>query len=515
MDSYDVCVIGGGPAGYAAAMRAVDFGKRVLLVERDRIGGAGIFNGALSSKAFWELSQEVATYQRTFYGNSPAAPKLAFAQVAAQVNDAMRERAELLTGHLDRIVQQSPGRFEVARGSARLLDAHCVAIDPVPDGPGAAGLTAGTGQHAAGGTRTVSPPRTVAADNIVLATGSRPRSLPSIPVDEHTVMTSDGIGSLTEFPRSIVILGAGVIGCEFATIFSNFGRTEVHLIDKEPRILPFEDADLAHVIQGNLEASGVLIHRQCRLTHMAVAGGEVVYELEHAAGQRERFAAEKALISVGRVPNVENLGLDEVGVKRSATGHVVDESTRSSIPHIYAVGDLTADIALVNVGELEGRHAVERMFGKPLRAMNYKNISTIMFLSPETAGVGMNETQAQQRGLSYRVASYAFECIPRAIAMRKTQGFFKILVTDDAEMKILGMRAVGEHASSAIQAVALLISMDKGIEELAELIHPHPSIIEGIQECVRMLLGKSILKPSVFVERLGYRRWREGHYEAM
>ena len=113
------------------------------------------------------------------------------------------------------------------------------------------------------------------------------------------------------------------------------------------------------------------------------------------------------------------------------------------------------------------------------------------------------------------MASYAFECIPRAIAMRKTQGFFKIIVTDDAEMKILGMRAVGEHASSAIQAVALLISMDKGIEELAELLHPHPSIIEGIQECVRMLLGKSILKPEVLAEQLGYRRWREGRYETM
>jgi dihydrolipoamide dehydrogenase len=234
--------------------------------------------------------------------------------------------------------------------------------------------------------------------------------------------------------------------------------------------------------------------------------------LEHANGQKERYTAEKALISVGRVPNVEGLGLEDAGVTQSATGHIVDEHTRTSVPNIYAVGDLTADIALVNVGELEGRHAVERIFGKPLRDLNYNNISTIMFLSPETAGVGMNEQQAQKKGLSYRVASYAFECIPRAVAMRKTQGFFKILVTDDADMKILGMRALGEHASSAIQAVALLISMDKGIEELAELIHPHPSIIEGIQECVRMLLGKSILKPAAFHERLVCRRYHDGKY---
>jgi dihydrolipoamide dehydrogenase len=414
-----------------------------------------------------------------------------YAQIAAQVDEAVRERYDLLRNHLHRIQEQSAGRFELVQGAGRLLEPHRVAID------------------SAAGTRVVT------AEQIVLATGSRPRGLPSVLVDERIVLTSDGIASLQEFPSSIVIVGAGVIGCEFATIFSNFGRTEVRLIDKEPRILPFEDEDLAVVIERNLEARGVVIHRQCRLASMSTVDGRVVYELEPAAGPHQRFTAEKALISVGRVPNVEDLGLDQVGVKRSPSGHIVDESTRTNVPHIYAVGDLTADIALVNVGELEGRHAVERMFGRPLRPMNYSNISTIMFLSPETAGVGMNEIQAQKRGLPYRVASYAFDCIPRAIAMRKTQGFFKILVTDDAEMKILGMRAVGEHASSAIQAVALLISMDKGIEELAELIHPHPSIIEGIQECVRMLLGKSILKPSAFKGRLVCRRFLQGHYTAL
>jgi dihydrolipoamide dehydrogenase len=491
MEAYDICIIGGGPAGYAAAMRAVDFGRRVLLVERDRVGGAGVFNGALSSKALWELSQEFAGYQRGMGRYRLEAPRVEFDQVASEVTAATRERADLLTEHLAEIQRQFPDRFEYQQGTARMLDSNRVAVE----------TRAGT--------------REVAAQHIVLATGSRPRIPPAIPVDERTILTSDGIGALTDFPRSIVILGAGVIGCEFATVFSNFGRTEVHLIDKEPRILPFEDEDVALAIQSNLEARGVRIHRQCRLAKMGIASGQVVYELDHADGQRRRYLAEKALISVGRVPNVEGLGLAAAGVKCSESGHIVDENTRSSVASIYAVGDLTADIALVNVGELEGRHAVERMFGKPLRPVNYRNISTIMFLAPETAGVGMNEQQAQKAGLSYRVASYAFSCIPRAVAMRKTQGFFKILVTDDDRMRILGMRALGEHASSAIQAVALLISMDLGIEELAELIHPHPSIIEGIQECVRMLLGKSILKPSAFEGRLVCRRWRDGRYEPL
>jgi dihydrolipoamide dehydrogenase len=144
--------------------------------------------------------------------------------------------------------------------------------------------------------------------------------------------------------------------------------------------------------------------------------------------------------------------------------------------------------------------------------MLYDNISTIMFLTPETAGVGMNEQMAKKEGLSYKVVSLGFSCIARAVAMRNTQGFFKILVTDDDEMRILGMRALGEHASSAIQAVALLISTGKGIEELAELIHPHPSIIEGIQECVRMFLGKSIIKPGVLEHKISCRRFSDGEY---
>ncbi len=327
------------------------------------------------------------------------------------------------------------------------------------------------------------------------------------------IITSDGNSSIREFPDSLVILGAGVIGCEFATIFSNFGRTRVHLIAKDQHILPFEDADLVEVVEENLEANGVLIHRQSRLEKMTVSDGRVQYVLVHPDNSREEFEAEKGLVSVGRVPNVENTGMREIGLELSEAGYILDNDTQANLSHIYGVGDMTSDIALVNVGELEGRHAVERIYGQPKRNLIYENISTIMFLNPEVAGVGMNEQQAQKKGLDYLCASFDFLCIPRAIAMRNTQGFFKILVTDDEQMKILGMRALGEHASSAIQAVALLISMDKGIEELAELIHPHPSIIEGIQECVRMLLGKSIYKQAIFQDYMKLNRFSNGAYQ--
>jgi dihydrolipoamide dehydrogenase len=352
----------------------------------------------------------------------------------------------------------------------------------------------------------------VQADYIILATGSRPRYLPELPIDEKIVMTSEGIEGLEGFPESMVIVGAGVIGCEYATIFSGFGRTKVNLIDKGDRILPFEDSDVVSIIERNMENNGVLIHRNSRLIHMRIVNGRVEYELEYTDGSRETFNVEKALVSVGRVPNLDDLWVDSVGIDITKRG-IHNNDTQTNVSNIYAVGDLTADISLVNVGELEGRYAVERIFGKPDRKLVYENISTIMFLSPEVAGVGLNETQAQEKGIEYKVVTLEYSTIPRAIAKRNTQGFIKLLVTNDDQMKILGMKVVGNHASSAIQAVAVLISMDKGIEELAECVHPHPSITEGIQECVRMLMGRSLFKPAALHGRISCRRYVNGTYE--
>ena len=209
-------------------------------------------------------------------------------------------------------------------------------------------------------------------------------------------------------------------------------------------------------------------------------------------------------MSVGRVPNVESLNIENAGIQMSNRGlHIGDVDTQTNVEHIYAVGDISGHLALVNVGEREARHAVIKMFAPfPVEPIHYNNISTIMFLAPEVAAVGINEQQAMEQGIAIRVAKIDYSMIARAIAMRMTKGFFKIIVSDDDEMKILGMRAVGEHASSAIQSVVLLMYMNKGIDELANMIHPHPSIVEGIQECVRMLLNKSIYKSSVFADKL-------------
>jgi dihydrolipoamide dehydrogenase len=472
---YDVCVIGGGPAGYAAAVRALDLRKKVLLIEKNKLGGAGVYDGALTSKSLWELSKDVSRLKNKERGYYVHDFSIDYEAIIGSVQAAASEKSGQMA-HQFKVFEEKvhAGRFRFAQGFARLRTEHEIEI-LTNDGI-----------------------EIVTAENIVLAMGTRPRKIPTIPIDEKIIVTSDGISSFDHFPESLVVLGAGIIGCEFATIFSNFGQTKVYLIDKADRILPFEDEDVSEFIAQNFERNGVTIHRKSALQSMTIEDGRVKYVLTNASGETEVHYAEKGLVSIGRVPNIEDMGLQEIGLRFDERGNMIVQDTRSSIPNIYVVGDLTAEVCLVNVGELEGRHAIEKMYGLASHELSYDNVSTIMFLEPEVAGVGMNEKQAKAAGLSYRVACFPYEYINRAIAMRNTKGFFKILVTDDEEMRILGMRALGPQASSSIQAVALLISMQKGINELAELIHPHPSIVEGIQECVRMLLGKSIIKPTVF-----------------
>ncbi len=490
MERFDLCVIGGGPAGYAAAMRALDFGKKVLLVEKDRVGGAGLYNGVLSSKTMWELSKDVShARKRVSDLGKESCFELDYEAVKCELRDAVKERAYQLESHLEALKDDEvyEGLFSYRKGMGRLLTANEVLIEGEEE-------------------------EVIHADYIILATGSRPRKLPNIPIDEKIIVTSDGVHDFEELPESMVVLGAGVIGCEYATIFSNFGKTQVNLIDKAEHILPFEDDDISRMIERSFEENGIHIHRNSRLERMEIVDGEVEYELSYAGGASEVFRVEKALVSIGRVPNVEGLGLEDVGVKVDARNSVVAIDTQTDVPNIYAIGDLTADIALVNVGELEGRHAVEKIFGGSVKKLSYDNISSIMFLKPLVASVGMNEKQCRQKGTCFRVVSIDYTAIPRAIAMRNPPGLFKIIVTNDDEMKVLGMRAVGVQASSAIQAVALLMATGKGIEEISELIHPHPSLIEGIQECVRILLGKPIFKPHIFKKVLKCKDYMDGEY---
>ena len=290
MEHYDLCVIGAGPAGYAAAMRALDFGKNVLLVERDRVGGTGIYNGALSSKTLWEVSQRVSSTNELMRGRDREPFRLTWGEIHKSMQEAIFDRKYLYACHIQLLMTQGykhgAGKLKHERGVASILGPNMISIE---NGSGSI--------H-------------VRADNVVIATGSRPRSLPGIDVDEVRIMTSDGIFNITALPKSIVIIGAGVIGCEFATIFSNLGSTKVHLVDRAERILPFEDSDVSDLIAKNLQKRGVVIHRSAKLDHIGVVDDQVEYSLSYPDGRSETIRVEKALVSVGRTPNIRDLGLE-------------------------------------------------------------------------------------------------------------------------------------------------------------------------------------------------------------
>jgi dihydrolipoamide dehydrogenase len=485
MEKFDLIVLGGGPSGYAGAMRAIDFRKKVLLIEKNKIGGAGVYDGVLSSKTMWEHSMKVKTIREM----NPSF-QIDFSSVTDVVNAAIYERKTQMISHLQLLENSiEKNLFQHEKGYGRLLDKNTLEI-----------------------TKDDGSKKIVWGEYILVATGSHPRYLPNIPIDEKTIVTSDGIKNFETFPKSMVVLGAGVIGCEFATIFSNYGQTKVYLIDKADRILPFEDEDISETVSENLRDNGAVVHHGASLVRMEIINGRVEYELSYKDKPNEIYTVDKALVSVGRVPNLDNIGLEKAGVKLAERGAIWDDDTQTNVSNIFAAGDVTMEIALVNVGEREARHAVVRMFGDSVKPISYKNISTIMFLNPEVASVGIGEQEAKQKGIPFKMVKLDYSTNARAIAMRKTKGFFKIIVTNDNGMRILGMRAVGEHASSAIQAVAYLVHTNQGIRELADMMHPHPSIIEGIQECLRMLLGKSIYKAAVFKDKLTAYIFENGVY---
>ncbi len=478
MTRYDLCVIGAGPGGFAAAMRAHDLGKRVLVIEKGKIGGAGIHAGALSSKTMWHLSNDYANACRTDRGYHARDIEVSYRAVMDTVRSAVREREVTLTRQLTGLSETAPngGSVHLRRGTAKLVGPHTVSVLE----------TSGT---------TV----TYEADNFVIATGSKPRVPDGIVVDGERIVTSDQIEDFPDFPESMVIVGAGVVGCEYAAMFGNFGRSKINIIDRQPRILPFEDEDVAEVVSRAFSKMGITIHRESSLVSLGVVGDHVEYVIQDPSGREERLSVERALISVGRAPNTSGLGLEDIGVALEKNGGIRVEGTRSvTVPHVYAAGDTTMDVALVNVAELEGRHAAERMFGLEPHPIRYEALSAIYFLKPEVAAVGLNEQAAKKKGIPYRVGVLDNRLLCRNIAMRSTDGFIKLLASRDDPPKVLGLRVAGPQASSTIQGIAFLIDQEATLEDIDHCVHPHPAITEGVQECARILLGRSVHKVDVF-----------------
>lgn len=468
MTRFDLCVIGGGPAGIAAAIRACDLGKRVALVDSGPLGGAGIFDGALSSKTFWHLAMDYARARRNDRGYDGSALGVDWPAVCAEVSQACAEAQALVAKQLTALAVPAPGRgsVELARGRGSFVARNEVKVGD----------------------------RTVSAERFVLAVGSKPRVPPNIAVDGVRIVTSDHIERVPELPRRLAVIGAGVVGCEYATIFALLGRTEVELFDRQPRILPFEDADVAAVVATRFAEVGVHVHRKTKIERVVTIGdeAEVTWIDEDGATQTRRY--DRVLVATGRIPQTQGLGLEHAGVDvdPNSAGVIVDD-TRTSASHVWAAGDITPDLMLANLAEIEARHAVEEMYDLDPPAIVREAQSAIYFLSPEVAAVGFNEQTAKDRGIRYRAAIVSNALNRRNIAMRAPTGFVKLLVRRD--QRLLGLRVVGPQAGTCIQGVALLIGQGGTLEAVERCVHPHPAVTEGVLEAARLLLGRSLFKP--------------------
>ncbi|QTA82040.1 FAD-dependent pyridine nucleotide-disulfide oxidoreductase [Desulfonema limicola] len=486
-DKYDLCILGCGPAGFAGAMRAMDLGKKVCIIEGAEIGGAGVMWGALASKTMWELAKDYAIAAKTDRGYRASGLTVDYCAVRATVIQAAKEKQYQM---LSQIETFSPGRWKGSgsitckRGWGKFISEKQVAIRYDDE-----------------------KSEKVSADFFLIATGSTPRHFPNIKVDQQRIFDSDGILNLQNFPKRLVIIGAGIIGCEYATIFSNFGQTEVYLIDHASRVIPYEDEDISDFVNNNLIKNGVNVIHSAQVRDIAKRPDHLEVILDFKDGHSKVIEADAALISIGRTVDLSCLGLETLGVDTKRSGLLDTDENCCVKNNIYAAGDITHNPALVNIAEMEARYAVKHMFGKSKWPLNYDNMSTVMFFYPAVAAIGLNEKLCQRKKIPYKVGFYSNSLCSRAVAMRSTHGFVKIIISDDKNQRILGMRAAGPQVSSTIMSIAHFMDQGKGALDVLKSVYPHPTVTEGIQECLRLLLNKSIYKPHAFPELLKINKW--------
>jgi dihydrolipoamide dehydrogenase len=451
---YDLAVLGGGPGGMAAALAAAARGMTVVLVDAGNFLGYGL-NGAYKSKALWEAAKDWLSAERLGWLCAPDGRDALFEKTQQRVHEGFG----YLTNMYVRYMDLKGVRF--IRGFAVFLDAHS--------------FTVGAERFH--------------ADYLIVATGSSPRQLPGIAVDGRRIMTSDHIVDVRENFTSLVVVGAGVLGCEFASIFSAFG-IEVTLLDRADRLLAHEDEDISALLADIFQRNGVGVRSRTSVRSLRVREGGVHTELNDGSV----VVTDRALLSIGRVPCSGGLNLGAAGVETDLRGAIpVNDDLQTNVPHIYAVGDIgqrntPLDMALVQVAEAEGRMAVRHMFGATID-IHAAYIPFIIFTLPMIAGAGLNEAQARQYHPGARIAKFHNIRNHRYHTMLSHEGFLKLMVGPPGDDRILGVRAIGSQADTVIGEASVLIDNKVPYTYLLESTHAHPSLGESLQNAARVIAG--------------------------
>lgn len=469
---YDIVVLGGGVGGYTAAIRAAQLGKTVAIVERDKLGGTCLHQGCIPSKALLRSAEVFAEMKNSeAYGIETLSVVVNFLKV--------QERKAGIVEQLHKGVQflMKKNKIDVYTGNGRV-------IGPSIFSPRSGAIAV---EGADGESETLVP------QQLILATGSRPRKLAGLQVNGTDILTSDDALVMKELPKSILIIGGGVIGMEWASMLSDFG-VEVTVAEYDTRLVPTEDEEISKELQRLFKKRGVKVYTGVKVLADTFTRKEegVAIEAEQSSGERIQFSAEKILVSVGRQANVENLGLENTDIQISPAGTIiVNASMQTAEAHIYAIGDVVGGLQLAHVASHEGIRAVEHIAGLAVDEYPSHLVSRCIYTRPEIASVGWTEKQAKEQGMEVKVGKVSFRSIGKAHVFGDMDGFVKV-IADAKTQDILGVHMIGAHVTEHISEAALAQLLNSTPWEVGQLIHPHPTFSESLGEAMLAVEGLAL-----------------------
>lgn len=459
--SFDVIVLGGGPAGYVCAIRAAQLGMKTAVVERDKLGGVCVNIGCIPTKALLYSARvaNIVRHEAKGLGVEAGSVTLDFAV-------AMKR---------SRVVSE-----QNSKGVAFLMKKHKINV------------IAGEGTLAPGRRVTVAGTEYTAKTAVILATGSRVKGLPraGLELNGTTVISSDDALVRESAPATLAIVGAGAVGVEFADIYNAFG-TKVTLLEVLPRILPLEDSEASDAIAKSFRKRKIDVLAGAKVGKAAVKKNGVTLEVE-VAGETKSVQVDAVLVAAGRAPNVEGMGLEEAGVRLSPQGFVqVDGDLRTTAEGVYAIGDVAGPPMLAHKGSREGVHVAETLAGLATHPIRYDNIPSVTYCHPEVASIGITEEQAKERKLDVTIGRFPLSASGRARASNETEGFVKI-VRDAKYGEILGAHIVAGHASEMIHELTVARESEYTVEEVELAVHAHPTLSEAIAEAALDSMGRAL-----------------------
>ena len=459
-EMVDVAIIGAGPAGYVAAIRAAQLGAEVVLVEKDEVGGVCLNRGCVPTKAVLESANLLSRIAKAAkYG-------ISVDNVSTDISSIMQRK----NGIVKRVVTST----------RRLIESYDVKIVE-----GTATIT-GPREVTVAGSSSV---KKIVANKIVIATGSEPALLRVPGLETARIITSDEALAMEDLPRSLLVIGGGAIGIEFACMFNRLGAS-VTLVEMMSQLLPGEDEEMASFLQHLLEEDGVNVLTNARVTGIERKKDETAVVVEARNGERTA-TAEEILVAVGRVPKTDCLGIDDIKIDERRR-IVVDKRMRTNIPNIYAIGDAVGRYMLAHVASAEAIVAAENVMGTDVE-IDYCAVPRCVYASPEVASVGLTEKQAKMSGHQITVGRFSLLNNSRALTLSEDRGGIKV-IADAGSGEILGIHMIGSKASEMIHQAALAIRLEATVEDVADMIYAHPTVSESLKEAALDATGRSIHK---------------------